>query len=132
MSYTLAPNESPHFLHEQKAYELNPSLSSQSKDNIELTPINLGPARSNSQTHSDTSHHKSSAIHLSQVRQQKRKTAHGRAGRICRNIWLTAFLPIVAFAYLSFCYIVATRVVPVRIYKVNQPIEHLCEYQLLE
>ncbi|KAF8606417.1 hypothetical protein BDV93DRAFT_542677, partial [Ceratobasidium sp. AG-I] len=125
MAYTLAPKESPHFLHERGTFQLNPSLPSDSKENIELSSMNLGPIRSDSQNHSDTSHHKSSAIHLAHVRQEKQRTPHGRAKRIIRNIWLTAFLPAVAFAYLSFCYVVATRVVPVRIYKVDQPLEHL-------
>lgn len=125
MAYTLAPNESPHSVHEQEAFQLNPSLP---KENTEISPIDLGRSRS----HSDTSHHKGSAIHLPQLPQGEQKISHGRLGRIVRNIWLTAFLPVVAFAYLSFCYVVATHIVQVRIYKVNQPLEHLCKYQQIQ
>ncbi|KAF8606415.1 hypothetical protein BDV93DRAFT_505973 [Ceratobasidium sp. AG-I] len=125
MSYALAPSESPHLLHEPEAFQSNPSPSSQSKDAIELSPIELGHTRSGSQPRSELSHHKSSAIQLSQLREEKRRTPQGRLKRIVRNIWLTVFMPVVAFAYLSFCYVVATGIVPVRIYKVDQPLEHL-------
>ncbi|KAF8593445.1 hypothetical protein BDV93DRAFT_566541 [Ceratobasidium sp. AG-I] len=127
MSYTLAPNESPHLLHEQKTFQLNPSVASNSKENIELSYINLDRTCSRSQNPSDLPHHKSSAIHLSQRHQEKQRTPYGRLKRIVRNVWLTAFMPAVAFAYLSFCYVVATGIVPVRIYKVDQPLEHLYE-----
>ncbi|KAF8593443.1 hypothetical protein BDV93DRAFT_566539 [Ceratobasidium sp. AG-I] len=124
MSYTLAPNESPRFSHEQNAFQLSPSPS-QSKDAIELSPVGLGDAHSDSQIRSDFSRHKSSAVHLSQLRQEKQRTPYGRLKRVARNVWLTAFMPVVAFAYLSFCYVVATGIVPVQIYKVDQPLEHL-------
>ena len=128
MSYTLAASEPPRLMPEPMAFQQNPSPSSQSKEDIELSPVDLGHARSGSQTRSDVSQHKSSAIKLSQLHEAKQRTAHGRLKRVARNVWLTAFMPVVAFAYLSFCYVVATGIVPVRIYKVDQPLEHLCEY----
>ncbi|KAF8606414.1 hypothetical protein BDV93DRAFT_542676 [Ceratobasidium sp. AG-I] len=125
MSYALAPSESPRLLHEPEAFQSNPSPSSLSRDAIELSPVDLGHTRSISQPHSNLSDHKSSAIQLPQLREATQRTPQGRLKRIARIIWLTAFMPVVAFAYLSFCYVVATRVVPVRIYKVDQPLEHL-------
>ncbi|KAF9254330.1 hypothetical protein L218DRAFT_1049965 [Marasmius fiardii PR-910] len=39
-------------------------------------------------------------------------------------LWLTLFLPIVAFGYLGFCYAAATRIIPVRVYSMDSPEEH--------
>ncbi|KAL0574659.1 hypothetical protein V5O48_007306 [Marasmius crinis-equi] len=50
---------------------------------------------------------------------------HKRPRNIVRNLWLTTFLPILAFAYLGFCYAAATHVIPVRMYKIDNPAEHL-------
>lgn len=127
MSYSLALSESPRLTHDHKAYQPALSISANSKENIELSPIDLGSARLGSRTNSDTSHHKSSAIHLAKARQAKQSTPRGKARLIIRNIWLTALLPVVAFAYLSFCYVFAMQVIPVRVYKVDQPLDHLCK-----
>ncbi|QRV92668.1 peroxisomal adenine nucleotide transporter 1 [Ceratobasidium sp. AG-Ba] len=60
-----------------------------------------------------------------QDNQIQQSQPRGRLKRILRTIWLTAWLPLVASAYLAFCYVAATGVVPVRIYNVDRPSEHL-------
>ncbi|KAG9090136.1 hypothetical protein FRC07_012177, partial [Ceratobasidium sp. 392] len=67
----------------------------------------------------------SSAARLARVHEARQSTTHGKVSRIVRNIWLTTWLPIIAFAYLSFCYVAATRVIRVRIYKLDTPTDHL-------
>ncbi|KAL0058491.1 hypothetical protein AAF712_014825 [Marasmius tenuissimus] len=44
---------------------------------------------------------------------------------ILRGLWLTTFLPVVAFAYLGFCYAAVTHVIPVGVYRNGNPEEHL-------
>ncbi|KAL0574653.1 hypothetical protein V5O48_007299 [Marasmius crinis-equi] len=56
---------------------------------------------------------------------------HRQPRNIVRNLWLTIFLPILAFAYLGFCYAAATHVIPVRPYKIDDPSQHLSSGQLL-
>ncbi|KAG8703750.1 hypothetical protein FRC09_003967 [Ceratobasidium sp. 395] len=130
MSYSPLPHittthSSPQLMDESKIYDpqIHPSLShhSHSKEDIELTPVGTLPA-----PHAYYSEpHKTSAIHLARAHEAKRSTTQGRARSIVRNLWLTMWLPVIAFAYLAFCYVAATRVVRVRIYSVDTPAEHL-------
>ncbi|KAG7087197.1 hypothetical protein E1B28_013178 [Marasmius oreades] len=40
-------------------------------------------------------------------------------------LWRAIFLPIIAFAYLGFCYAAATHAIPVHVYNINNPGDHL-------
>ncbi|KAG7093194.1 hypothetical protein E1B28_006883 [Marasmius oreades] len=45
--------------------------------------------------------------------------------KLVKLLWMTLFLPMVAFGYLGFCYAAASRVIPVRVHKVDNPADHL-------
>ncbi|KAG9076686.1 hypothetical protein FS749_011503 [Ceratobasidium sp. UAMH 11750] len=131
MSYSPLPNiaafsPSPRPVDETKIYEpqLHPSLSQHSqhsKEDIELTPIEVPPVP----RAYFSEPHKTSAAHLARMHEAKQATTHGRIRRIIRNIWLTTWLPVIAFMYLAFCYVAATRVVRVRVFSIDTPTNHL-------
>ncbi|KAG9099609.1 hypothetical protein FRC06_005098 [Ceratobasidium sp. 370] len=128
MSYSPLPNittfnTSPRPVDEIKIYDpqLNPSLSQHSKEDIELTPVGAPPVPHAYYSES----HKSSAAHLARIHEAKQATTRGKIKRIIRNIWLTTWLPVIAFMYLAFCYVAATRVVRVSIYNIDTPADHL-------
>ncbi|KAG8777749.1 hypothetical protein FRC12_000230 [Ceratobasidium sp. 428] len=112
-------------MEESKGYDprVYPSLShhSHSKEDIELTPVGALPVPHTYYPEP----HKTSAVHLARAHEAKQATTHGRINTIIRNIWLTTWLPVIAFAYLAFCYVAATRVVRVRIYNIDTPADHL-------
>ncbi|CAE7094541.1 unnamed protein product [Rhizoctonia solani] len=122
MSYFPVPNttSTPH--HGSGMY-----ATQDSKEDIELKDVGAH-AHYSDHSHSTRSYapdHKTSAIHLAHKQASEQNTTRGRMSRIARNIWLTGFMPVVAFVYISFCYTVATRVVPVRVWMVNEPANHL-------
>ncbi|KAG8748102.1 hypothetical protein FRC10_008835 [Ceratobasidium sp. 414] len=128
MSYSPLPhitvfNPSPQPIGETKIYDpqLHPSLSHHSKEDIELTPVGAPPVPHTYYPEP----HKSSAAHLARIHEAKQATMHGKIKRVVRNIWLTTWLPVIAFMYLAFCYVAATRVVRVSIYSIDTPINHL-------
>ncbi|CUA75878.1 putative protein YuaQ [Escherichia coli K-12] [Rhizoctonia solani] len=99
-----------------------------SKEDIELKDVGMPHPDCSDHSHTTRSYvpdHKSSAIHFAHEHASRESTTRGRINRIIRNIWLTGFMPVVAFAYISFCYSAATRVVPVRIWMVDEPTSHL-------
>ncbi|KAG8721212.1 hypothetical protein FRC09_008262 [Ceratobasidium sp. 395] len=120
---TTHPSSQP--MEESRAYDsrVNPSLSyhSHSREDIELTPVGALPT-----PHAYCSEpHKTSAVHLTRADEEKQAMAHGKIRTIIRKIWLTTWLPVIGFAYLAFCYMAATRVVRVKIYSVDTPVDHL-------
>lgn len=128
MSYSPLPSVSlsPHTVN--VGYRTNHSIPHDSRDDLELHPIGLLNANSDNGHHSrNSSDYNLSAARLAHTHKSKRDTSRGRVRRILRNIWLTVFLPTVACAYLAFCYAAATCVIPVRVYKVEEPEEHICE-----
>ncbi|KAG7087188.1 hypothetical protein E1B28_013169 [Marasmius oreades] len=60
-------------------------------------------------------------------RQNEKALPHSRPIQrsLVQLLWRTIFLPIIAFAYLGFCYAAATRVIPVHVYNINNPVDHL-------
>ncbi|KAJ1307266.1 hypothetical protein OPQ81_001379 [Rhizoctonia solani] len=129
MSYFPVPNAStPQHPTNNPAFYTPQPMTSESKEDIELKDISMPHAHYSDHshsTHANVSDHKTSAIHLAHEHQSRQSTSRGRLGRIIRKIWLTGFMPAVAFIYLAFCYAAATRVVPVRIWMVNEPANHL-------
>ncbi|KAF8754104.1 Mitochondrial carrier [Rhizoctonia solani] len=104
------------------------SMHHDSKEDIELRDVGLQHAHYSDHSHSAhtyTSEHKSSAIHLAREHQSRQNTPRGRIHGIIRKMWLTGFMPAVALAYLALCYAAATRVIPIRIWMVEEPGSHL-------
>ncbi|CAE6529852.1 unnamed protein product [Rhizoctonia solani] len=129
MSYFAVPNttSTPHHPSTTGFYTPQ-SMPRDSKEEIELKDVSLPHAHYSDHSHSTHSYvpdHKTSAIHLAHERTSKQSTPRGRLSRIIRNIWLTAFMPMVAFAYISVCYAAATGIVPVRIWMVDEPTSHI-------
>lgn len=48
-----------------------------------------------------------------------------------RNFWLTAWLPIVSFSFLAFCYAVHFKRVKVQVWHVDDPMEHQGNFETL-
>ncbi|CAE6514824.1 unnamed protein product [Rhizoctonia solani] len=118
MSYVSVPN----------TISTHHPMAHDSKEDIELKDIGIPHTHYSDHSHSTRSYvpdHKSSAIHLAHEHSSRQTTTRGRVSRIIRNIWLTGFMPAVAFAYISFCYAAATRIIPVRIWMVDEPASHL-------
>ncbi|KAG8716898.1 hypothetical protein FRC09_015044 [Ceratobasidium sp. 395] len=130
MSYSPLPHittthPSPRPMEESKVYDppIYPSSSHHSHSKEDIVPTSVGAVPVPHSYYSAP--HKTSAVHLAHAHEAKQATAYGRARNIIRNIWLTTWLPVIAFAYLAFCYMAATRVVRVKIYKVDTPADHL-------
>ncbi|QRW03774.1 hypothetical protein RhiLY_02773 [Ceratobasidium sp. AG-Ba] len=106
MSYAAVPNlnfdGTPHPMDEHKAYG-----SHSSKEDIELSHFGSVATHTTAQPYYEP--HKSSAVHLSRVHEARSSTTHGP----------------IACAYLAFCYSAATRIIPVHVWKIDQPIKHL-------
>ncbi|KAG8715326.1 hypothetical protein FRC11_004628 [Ceratobasidium sp. 423] len=99
-----------------------------SKEDIELKDVSMPHAHYSDHSHSTHAYapdHKTSAIHLAHEHHSKQNSTRGWLNGIIKNIWLTGFMPVVAFAYIAFCYAAATRIVPVRIWRVDEPENHL-------
>lgn len=128
MSYAPIPNTvlSPHSPSDNVRYYTNDPMSARSKEEIELQPVRLLPADSSNRLSDELPDHTGVAQPV-RVHDHRQNTYHRRASRVIRNIWLTAFLPAVAFAYLAFCYAAATNAIPVRVYKIDEPANHLCK-----
>ncbi|QRV92695.1 hypothetical protein RhiJN_20713 [Ceratobasidium sp. AG-Ba] len=84
-----------------------------------------GPAHRYSLLDNDSSRPHLAPSQSTQIDQTQQTPPRGRLKHILRTVWLTAWLPLVASGYLAFCYVAATGVVPVRIYNVGRPSEHL-------
>ncbi|KDN50765.1 hypothetical protein RSAG8_01263, partial [Rhizoctonia solani AG-8 WAC10335] len=130
MSYFPVPNttSAPHHPSDSSGIYTTQPMSHDSKEDIELKDIRIPHVDYSDHSHSTRSYvpdHKASAIHLAHEHASRQSTARGRISRIIRNIWLTGFMPVVAFLYISFCYAAATQVVPVRIWMVDEPASHL-------
>ncbi|KAH7342034.1 hypothetical protein B0J17DRAFT_649176 [Rhizoctonia solani] len=130
MSYFPVPNttSTPHHPSNSSGFYTSQSMPHDSKEDIELKDVSLPHTHYSDHSHSTRSYvpdHKTSAVHLAHKHASRQSTPGGRLSRIVRNIWLTAFMPVVAFAYMAVCYAAATGIVPVRIWMVDEPTNHL-------
>ncbi|CAE6427451.1 unnamed protein product [Rhizoctonia solani] len=129
MSYHPVPNTTPTpHLNNSTGLHTAQSMHRDSKEDIELRDVGLPHTHYSDHSHSTHTYapeHKSSAIHLAREHQSRQSTPRGRLRGIIRNIWLTGFMPAVALTYLAFCYAAATRIVPIRIWMVEEPRNHL-------
>ncbi|KAG8710515.1 hypothetical protein FRC11_004439 [Ceratobasidium sp. 423] len=130
MAYILVPNtiSSPHHPSNSPECYTAQSMIRDSKEDIELKAVSALRAQRSDHLHPAhvyVSDHKTHSVHLAHEPESIQSTACGRLSKIMRNVWLTGFMPVIALAYISVCYAAATQVVPVRIWMVDQPADHL-------